>query len=82
MPSCKKLAPSYAERYSPDADHGTFSVKGRNRIVSPTGCTLRRMRSLDSGGDYAPVVLSQRGNGANCLERVWPVAGILFELRS
>jgi SOS-response transcriptional repressor LexA/energy-coupling factor transporter ATP-binding protein EcfA2 len=38
------------------------------------------LESLDSGGDYGPVVLSLPGKGKNCLERVWPVAGILFEL--
>jgi len=38
------------------------------------------LESLDSGGDYGPVVLSQPGKGTNCLERVWPVAGVLFEL--
>jgi hypothetical protein len=38
------------------------------------------LESLDSGGDYEPVVLSAPGIGKNCLERVWPVAGILFEL--
>lgn len=38
------------------------------------------LESLDSGGDYGPVVLSHPGKGKNCLARVWPVAGILFEL--
>jgi SOS-response transcriptional repressor LexA len=38
------------------------------------------LESLDSGGDYAPVVLSAPGKGRNCLARVWPVAGVLFEL--
>jgi energy-coupling factor transporter ATP-binding protein EcfA2 len=40
------------------------------------------LESLDSGGNYGPVVLSAKGKGKNCLERVWPVAGILFELPS
>ncbi len=40
------------------------------------------LESLDSGGDYGPVVLSTPGNGKNCLLRVWPVVGVLFELSS
>jgi len=35
---------------------------------------------MDSGGDYAPVILALPGQGSNCLEQVWPVAGVLFEL--
>ena len=38
------------------------------------------LESLDSGGDYRPEVLSLPGKGKNCLVRVWPVAGVLFEL--
>jgi hypothetical protein len=45
-----------------------------------TASDLIVLESLDSGGDYEPVVLSAPGIGKNCLERVWPVAGILFEL--
>lgn len=44
---------------------------GKDRIV---------LESMDSGGDYAPVILSLPGDAGNCLEHVWPVAGILFEL--
>jgi hypothetical protein len=51
----------------------------RLRIMGTDAIVLE---SLDSGGDYRPVVLAQPGNGANCLERVWPVAGVLFELPS
>jgi len=40
------------------------------------------LESLDSGGDYGPVILSAPGKGKNCLVRVWPVAGVLFELPS
>jgi len=40
------------------------------------------LESMDSGGDYAPVILSMPGEGANCLKQVWPVAGVLFELPS
>jgi hypothetical protein len=49
----------------------------RLRVMGTAGIVLE---SLDSGGDYGPVVLALPGTGANCLERVWPVAGILFEL--
>jgi Peptidase S24-like len=48
-------------------------IVGTDRIV---------LESLDSGGDYGPIVLGLPGKGTNCLERVWPVAGILFELPS
>ena len=40
------------------------------------------LESLDSGGYYGPVVLSPPGKGKNCLVRVWPVVGVLFELPS
>ena len=46
-------------------------IAGEGRIV---------LESLDSGGDYGPIVLSAPGQGGNCLERVWPVAGVLFEI--
>ena len=49
----------------------------RLRIVADDKVVLE---SLDTGGDYGPEVLSLPGKGKNCLERVWPVAGILFEL--
>ncbi len=49
----------------------------RLRIASSDQIVLE---SLDSGGDYGPVVLSPPGKGKNCLVRVWPVAGVLFEL--
>jgi SOS-response transcriptional repressor LexA len=49
----------------------------RLRIAVPDQIVLE---SLDSGGDYPPVVLASSGTGKNCLERVWPVAGVLFEL--
>ena len=51
----------------------------RLRIVAPDRVVLE---SLDSGGDYGPIVLALAGADKNCLERVWPVAGILFELPS
>lgn len=44
---------------------------GKDRVV---------LESMDSGGDYAPVILELPGNSSNCLELVWPVAGVLFEL--
>ncbi len=46
---------------------------GKDRIV---------LESMDSGGDYGPIILALPGQGPNCLERVWPVAGVLFELPS
>ena len=44
---------------------------GKDRVV---------LESLDSGGDYAPVILELPDSGSNCLHQVWPVAGVLFEL--
>lgn len=44
---------------------------GQDRVV---------LESLDSGGDYAPVILELPGSGSNCLHQLWPVAGVLFEL--
>jgi energy-coupling factor transporter ATP-binding protein EcfA2 len=38
------------------------------------------LESLDGGGKYAPVTLLLPGKGKNCLERVWPIAGVLFEI--
>jgi len=38
------------------------------------------LESLDGGGYHGPVALAQPGKGKNCLERVWPVVGVLFEL--
>jgi hypothetical protein len=38
------------------------------------------LESLDSGGEYGPIVLSLPGGSGNCVERAWPVAGVLFEL--
>ena len=38
------------------------------------------LESLDAGGEHGPVVLSVPSGNGNRLERVWPVAGVLFEL--
>lgn len=46
---------------------------GKDRVV---------LESMDSGGDYAPVILALPGGDGNCLQQVWPVAGVLFELPS
>lgn len=51
----------------------------RLRVMSSDQIVLE---SLDSGGAYGPIVLSPPGQGGKCLERVWPVAGVLFELPS
>jgi hypothetical protein len=37
------------------------------------------LESLDSGGDYPPVLLLPPGTASNSLKAVWPVVGILFE---
>ena len=68
------------------------ALDGKPIIASDTdnNCYFKRLRmgmsdhivleSLAIGGDYGPVVLSQPGQGKKCLESVWPVAGVLFEL--
>jgi len=48
----------------------------RLRVVSSNQIVLE---SLDSGGEYGPISLSFPGKGDNCLLRVWPVVGVLFE---
>jgi len=54
-------------------DHRYFKRlrAGNDRVV---------LESMDSGGDYAPVILELPGCGSNCLEQVWPVVGVLFEI--
>ena len=37
------------------------------------------LESLDGSGTHGPVILSSPGCDAACLEKVWPVAGVLFE---
>lgn len=37
------------------------------------------LESLDSGGVYPPVVLLPADCGSPCLDRIWPVLGVLFE---
>ena len=37
------------------------------------------LESLDGSGTHGPVILSPPGCDAACLEKVWPVAGVLFE---
>lgn len=49
----------------------------RLRIVASDKIILE---SLDANGDYGPEVLSLPGKGKNCLNRVWPVIGVLFEV--
>jgi len=56
--------------------NGSFYFK-RLR-VQETGEAV--LESLDSGGEYGPIMLAPVGSGKNCLARVWPVAGILFEI--
>ena len=39
------------------------------------------LESMDSAGDYAPIILGPPANNVhNSLESVWPVLGVLFEL--
>ncbi len=38
------------------------------------------LESLDSGGDYPPVILSTSNRHRTYLEKIWPVVGVLFEL--
>ena len=38
------------------------------------------LESLDSTGTYSPVILSFPGSAEICLDNVWPVGGVLFEL--
>ena len=38
------------------------------------------LESLYSGGNHDPIILSLTDRGQNTLKKVWPVAGILFEL--
>ena len=37
------------------------------------------LESLDSSGTHSPVILLQPGEEGICLEKAWPVAGVLFE---
>jgi hypothetical protein len=65
---------------------------GKPVIAEDSGgtCYFKRLRfqedssivleSLDSGGEYRPIILAPPGSDKNCLHRVWPVAGVLFEL--
>ena len=67
------------------------SLQGRPVIAADTdGNTyFKRLRcvtgdrivleSLDGSGTYGPVILSLPDGGASCLEKVWPVVGVLFE---
>jgi hypothetical protein len=57
-----------------DTDGNTYF----KRLYCVTGDQIV-LESLDSGGDYDPIVLSPSDDGANCLEKVWPVVGVLFE---
>ncbi len=57
-----------------DTDGNTYFK--RLRCVTDDRIVLE---SLESSGTYGPVVLSPPGGGGICLEKVWPVAGVLFE---
>jgi len=68
------------------------TLEGKPVIAADTdeNCYFKRLRglindkvvleSLDTGGDYPPVVLEPSSSiAANAIESVWPVVGILFE---
>jgi energy-coupling factor transporter ATP-binding protein EcfA2/SOS-response transcriptional repressor LexA len=57
-----------------DTDGNTYF----KRLYCVTGDQIV-LESLDSSGDYGPVILSLPGGRTNCLEKVWPVVGVLFE---
>jgi phage repressor protein C with HTH and peptisase S24 domain len=38
------------------------------------------LESMDSGGDFEAVLLARPGSQGKTLSRIWPVAGVLFEL--
>lgn len=46
--------------------------------LQPDGSAV--LESLHSGGEYSPIVLASVGSANNCLRKLWPVAGVLFEL--
>lgn len=68
------------------------SVEGKPIIAQDTNGSFyfKRLRaqatgevvleSLDSGGNYPPILLAAPGSPKNALAQVWPVAGILFEV--
>ena len=58
------------------ADSDNHQYFKRLRVVGTKGVVLE---SLDSAGAYPPVFLSMPGERGTTIERVWPVAGILFE---
>jgi len=58
-----------------DSDGNSFFKRLR---VQSDGIVV--LESLDSGGEYPPIVLSPPGSSGVHLKQIWPVAGILFEL--
>jgi hypothetical protein len=59
-----------------DRGHSYFK---RLRVLSSTQVVLE---SLEMGGDFPPISLSLKDTESPHLNRVWPVAGVLFELPS
>ena len=57
-----------------DSDGNTYFK--RLHCVSENQVVLE---SLDSAGTYSPVILSFPGSAGICLDKVWPVGGVLFE---
>jgi AAA domain-containing protein len=74
---------------APDAAFKTLEGKPVIAADNDDNCYFKRLRiptsnqivleSLDTGGDYPPVVLLPPGTATNSIKSVWPVAGILFE---
>lgn len=58
------------------ADSDNHQYFKRLRVVGTKGIVLE---SLDSTGNSPPVFLSMPGERGTTIDRVWPVAGILFE---
>lgn len=58
------------------ADSDNHQYFKRLRVVGTKGVVLE---SLDSAGAYPPIFLSMPGERGTTIDRVWPVAGVLFE---
>jgi len=74
-----------------DADRAISSLVGKPVVASDSddNTYFKRLQvvdgqvvleSLDIGGDFPPVVLHASGASQKTLNRIWPVAGVLFEL--
>jgi hypothetical protein len=74
---------------APDAASKTLEGKPIIAADNDDNCYFKRLRvptaghivleSLDTGGDYPPVILTAPGASPDSINAVWPVVGILFE---